>query len=247
MSKKKMVALTAIPLSIIILCGIWLQYTHVGRVIGLYSFAAISTPFQVKVACAKDTNLRVSDKFEQPLNFDENSKNALREYWHFSYYRECLYKQGYDFNGEPIKPTELMRTSSGYTYTNHWAGISLTTSSETSIVYDNITNPDLDDYIIVSQILIGGTPIMVQYDRSYKVADAEALLPIFAGFNSKEGFNSPLLKQVTSPRPDVLAFEDGDFFGYVVIIPNSHIVTLYVQSSEARPAIEAVIASLTVL
>lgn len=246
MSKKIIVVITAVPILLLIFGALWMNYTHQGRVFGLYAFAAFKTPLDIKMRCIEETNDRVYEKFLLPLAFDEESKNALREYWHFSYYRQCLFKAGYDFYGAPIPPTELTAVNDTYVYKNHFTDISFTTATTTSIVYDNTTDPDNDDYTVGSQLLIGSETVTVNFDRSYKVKDLAALEPIFAGFVEKIDFTSPTLVKLPSPRPDILAFENTDQFGYVLIIPDNHIITIYGKNS-ARSTIESLVDSITII
>lgn len=246
MSKKQIALLTGLPIAIIALSALWLQTTHDGRVLGLYSFAALRAPFDAKMTCAKETNIRVAQKFEAPLNFDEDSKNALREFWHFSYYRECLFKAGFDFYGNPIEPASLTPGSNGgYTYKNPFAGIQFTTDEPTTLVYSNITNPDLDDYTIASLLMVTGEPISVHFDRSYKQATREEFAAAFAGFESKEGFTSETLERLPDVG-DILHYTDGDLVGYVVHFPNDHIVTIYGQKS-AEPILEKIAGTIKTL
>lgn len=249
MSKKKIAVATLLPIAILALCALWLQTTHDGRVLGLYSFAALRAPFDAKMTCAKETNIRVADKFEAPLNFDEDSKNALREFWHFSYYRECLFKAGYDFYGKPIEPASLTAAADGsqtYTYKNPFAGIQFTTDQPTTLVYSNITNPDLDDYTIASLLMVAGEPISVHFDRSYKQATTEEFTAAFAGFESKEGFTSETLERLPDAPGNILHYADGDLIGYVVHFPQDHIVTIYGQKT-AEPTLDKIASTLQVL
>lgn len=246
MTRKNILLAVAIPVTIIVAGSLWLNYTHEGRILGLYTFAAFKAPLTNKITCAQVTNARVEDKFLLPLNFDQASKDALREYWHFSYFRECLFKAGYDFYGNKIAPTEVSEMNGVQEYKNYFADISLQSNTPITIVKDNVTNPDFDDYIIASQLSLDGKLFTINYDRSYKVKDISTLEPIFAGFESKEKFTSPNLKKVSSPRPDVLTYEDGNLFGYVLVIPNDHIVTIYGDLG-SKETLESIVHSITIL
>lgn len=247
MSKKQIAFYTGIPVAIIALSALWLQTTHDGRVLGLYSFAALRAPFDAKMTCAKETNIRVAKKFEAPLNFDEDSKNALREFWHFSYYRECLFKAGFDFYGNPIEPASLTPTGNDrYTYKNPFAGIEFTTDQPTTLVYSNITNPDLDDYTIASLLMVSGEPISVHFDRSYKQTSRDEFTTAFAGFESKEGFTSETLERLPDAGDSILHYADGELVGYVIHFPGDHIVTVYGQKS-AEPILEKIATTIKTL
>lgn len=244
MTKKSFVLSAASPILILILLALWLNYTHLGRISGLYIFSAFKAPIESKWRCAIETNARVADKFMKPLNFDQESKLALREYWHFSYYRECIFKAGFDFYGNAILPTTLEVEGEGLRYTNNVAKVSFILPREATLLYDNATDPDIDDYLISSRLLVGDAEILVYIDRSYKVADLEALTPIFAGFEAKEGFRSLTLKSTVSPIAGVGAYEDNDYFGYVVVIPNQQIVKIFGKKTN-RSLIESLITSVS--
>ena len=246
MQKRRRILHLLVPVFCIAIALIWLNFSHTGRIYGLYIFGGVKAPVTTKISCAKETNTRVYEKFQSPLAFDEESKNALREYWHFSYFRECLFKHGYDFVGNTIKATELVPENGELVYRNHAAGVTFRVPEGSHMVYDNITNPDLDDYLIASLILIKDQSIFVYMDRSYKVDSNESLRSVFAGFTSKKDFPSEHLTEVTSNTPNALSYEDGDMFGYVITLPNHHVVTIF-GSQEAKPILQQIGSSLATL
>ncbi|MCB9810836.1 MAG: hypothetical protein H6779_00955 [Candidatus Nomurabacteria bacterium] len=225
---KKVLVYGVLPIAVfLIVLYVLASFTHTGRVWSLYFLAAPKAPLAVKYDCIKETNQKVYDKFLLPLEFDEVSKNDLREYWHFSYYRACLFKAGYDFWGNEIPPTSLLQKDSHTEYTNYFADISLTLPPQTKLALDNEVNPDHDDYIIASILELDGNEIYINVDRSYKPANMATLKNEFAGFQSQKDFKSPDLVFQSETKENVAAFSDGKLYGYVVLIPNRHIVKIY--------------------
>lgn len=222
------------------------SYTHTGRVWGLYTFAAFKAPIGEKIECIKETNQKVHDKFLKPLDFSAEAKNALREYWHFSYYRACLFEAGYDFYGQAIEPASLTKTEYGLQYKNPFAQISVTVPENTELINDNLNNPDLDDFRIASLLKIGEADIQIIMDRSYKLVDQSAVANEFAGFDSMPDFPSDNLATTESKTKDALAFYDEPYYGYVVLIPEHHVVTIF-SNIENQSMIDEIITSLKIL
>jgi hypothetical protein len=237
--RKKVVVYGASALIALVLLGAWLQYTHTGRVYGLYAFAAFKAPLSVKYACVKDTNARVEEKFLEPLPLDQASINGLREFWHFSYYRQCMFLHGYGFYGTAFAPSELVAENGILRYRNYFAKVGFTLPSPARIVVDNETDPNMDDYLIASELEVMGTPVSVHMDRSYKAENDEVLTAIFGGFDHKQDYPSPTLERVSSPYPGVLAYQDGERVGYVVNSPNHHIVMIF-GTKDAQPILDQI-------
>ncbi len=240
MSRRKKIALSVLGVVILLgLLGAWLQYTHTGRVYGLYAFAALKAPLGVKYACITDTNARVEEKFLAPLPLDQASIDGLREFWHFSYYRHCMFAHGYDFYGTAFAPSELVPENGTLRYRNYFAKVGFTLPSPARIVVDNETDPNMDDYLIASELEVMGTPVSVHMDRSYKAENDEVLAAIFGGFDERQDFPSPTLERSVSPFPGVLAYQDGERVGYVVNSPNHHIVMIF-GTKDAQPILDQI-------
>jgi hypothetical protein len=234
-----------LPLGVFITAAsLWLLFTHNGKVVSLYAFGAFKAPLETKVSCIKSSNQKVQDKFSAPLNFDEDSKNGLREFWHFSYYRACLFAAGYDFYGNKIGQTELVQKGDLYEYKNPFAHVSFLVPKDTVMALTNAINPDLDDYLIANELRVGNDDVFVYMDRSYKVDNMAALADAYAGFEAKKGFKSDTLSPVanTASSSNMAAYEDGTLYGYVILFPNSHIVKLFGDRS-AKNTIDAMAAS----
>lgn len=230
----------------LILVYIFLSFTHTGRVWGLYAFAAFKSPVAVKVDCIKDTNARVHDKFLTPLKFSEKAKNDLREYWHFSYYRHCLFENGYDFYGNVIESTTLTSGDGVSIYRNPFGKIHMEIPEEATLIVDNVTEPDQNDFLVSSVLQVGETSLQIVIDRSYKLADAAMLQEEFAGFEGQILFPSPYVQWVTSEANGVHYFVDGPLYGAVVLVPERHIVTVYAQL-EDKELIDAIARSIEVI
>jgi hypothetical protein len=242
---KRFFILGMLPLGIIIvLASLWALYTHNGRVVSLYAFAAFKAPLATKVDCIKTSNQEVQNKFAAPLKFDESAKDSLREFWHFSYYRACLFEAGYDFYGNKLGKTELVQKGDLYQYKNPVAGVSFLVPNDTVMALTNAINPDLDDYLIASELRVGNDDVFVYTDRSYKVDNMASLAEAYAGFEAHKGVRSDTLAPVqnTASSSNMSAYEDGNFYGYVILFPNSHIVKLFGDRS-AKKTIDAMAAS----
>lgn len=231
---------------VLVLVYMFLSFTHTGRVWGLYAFAAFKAPVAVKVDCVKDTNDRVYDKFLSPLKFSEKAINDLREYWHFSYYRHCLFENGYDFYGNAIKPTTLTSSDGVSIYRNPFGKIYMEIPGEAALIVDNITDPDQNDFLVSSVLQIGEVALQVVVDRSYKLADAAMLREGFAGFEGQILFPSPHVQWVTSEANGVHYFADGPLYGAVVLVPERHIITVYAKL-EDKELIDAIARSIEVI
>ncbi len=149
--------------------------TNRGSSWALYAIAGRHAPLSVKMSCAKETDERVATKFSLPLKFDTKTKNELRGFWYYSYYRGCLFKNGFDFSGNPI-PSSTITPQTGKTtqYANPYVGITLSVPQGTIIATDNVLDVDFDDRLHVSQLTFpNGTLVINAYK---KVTDPEELL-----------------------------------------------------------------------
>lgn len=212
---------------VLVLLYCFLTYTHTGRIAGLYMFAAFKAPISVKMDCIKDTNQRVYDKFLLPLDFTQDAKNGLREYWHFSYYRHCLFEAGYDFYGNEIESPSLTFADGVTIYSNPFGQVRMSFPGEMVLVEDNVTNPDLNDFLIASVLRVGEVDVQVNIDRSYKLADTKTLKEEFAGFEGQAISPSPYVEWVSDNVNGVQFFADEPYYGAVILLPEKHIVTIY--------------------
>jgi hypothetical protein len=209
--------------------AMFLSFTFQGHILGLYAFAAIKAPLGVKIDCVHETNQKVAQKFTLPLAFDEGTKNDLREFWHFSYYRACLFRAGYDFYGNTITPSEITTTDSIPHYVNHFMNISFAVPVGTTILTDNQTDPDIDDYVITSKLQTEDHTIIVQADRSYKeVSTLPELEAKFTGFSTT---TATLTGKTTSKNQAgtaiLAAHQENGQFGFISLNPQKLAVTVY--------------------
>lgn len=140
-------------LSLLILGGVgywFFMHTNRGSSLALYAFGGLHAPLSVKWECAMTTDLWVEEKFSLPLAFDEKTKDSLRGFWYYSYYRQCLFDHGYDFDGRQVPQSTL---GSGGDYTNPYLGISFTLPTTLSLVTDNKLDVDLNDKKIFSSFV----------------------------------------------------------------------------------------------
>jgi hypothetical protein len=160
----------------IVFLGYWFfTKTNRGSSWALYAIAGWNAPFSVKTACATKTDANVSKKFELPLKFDEKTKNELRGFWYYSYYRQCLHKAGYDFSGNPIPPSVITQGAGEITqYSNPYSGITLTVPTGTTITTDNTLDVNFDDRLYVSQLTLPQGLLTINAYK--KVEDAQELL-----------------------------------------------------------------------
>lgn len=142
---KKITGITVVTLIALFL---FFTKTNRGSSLALYTVAGWHAPIDIRISCGKMTDTRVAEKFRLPLNFDRKSKNGLRGFWYYSYYRQCLFDQGYDFNGRKIERSSI----SDGVYYNHLGHFSFNVPEETEIISDNTLDVDFDDRLYVSQI-----------------------------------------------------------------------------------------------
>jgi hypothetical protein len=175
---RKRIILAAIVLVLLGTVAYWFfMHTNRGSSWALYAFAGIRAPLDVKIACAHSTDARVAKKFQLPLDFTEDAKDALRGFWYYDYYRECLYKHGYDFSGRRIESTFFGQG----TYTNRFAGFSLVVPASASLTSDNALDVDYDDHLYTSELNLGtGTVVIHAYLKDNKQTFVDSIEQISA-------------------------------------------------------------------
>ncbi|MFM2374612.1 MAG: hypothetical protein RLZZ234_607 [Candidatus Parcubacteria bacterium] len=122
----------------------FIMHTNRGSSLALYAIGGWHAPLGVKIACGKDTDVRVYNKFLLPLAFDEDTKDQLRGFWFYSYYRDCLFAHGFDFKGNPVPHSTIVGDGSSYRFTNEYAGFSFVVPSSTVLATDNNLDVDYD-------------------------------------------------------------------------------------------------------
>jgi hypothetical protein len=154
--------------------------TNRGSSILLYVVGGWSAPTGVKWECAHETDRRVEEKFKLPLAFDEETKNQLRGFWYYSYFRDCLAAYGYDFSGRSIPSSTLVQDGAPYTYSNIYGGYSFTLTEDARIIEDNTLNVDYDDRLFASTLKVAGQKLAVDTYQKYEdIGSFEELIAIY--------------------------------------------------------------------
>lgn len=227
--KKSWKITLVVSLAISLVAYLYFAHTTRGKVLSLYAFGSFKAPISQKITCAKQTDQKVQNKFTLPLDFDQDSKNALREFWHFSYYRACLFEAGYDFYGNKIAFSSITKTNNETRYQNNFSKISFAVPNNAIIVSDNSVNPDLDDYIITSIIRVDDYEIIVQADRSKKdVTSLSELEDKFTGFATTSAAIVDRKQTTNQAGSAILAIHQEDaMFGFLTLNPEHLAITVY--------------------
>lgn len=147
--------------------------TNRGSSIALYVVGGWGAPVDTRYTCAKETDTLVAKKFLNPPPFDKKSINGLKGFWYYSYYRQCLYQHGFDFNGDKI-PTSTLRSSG--IYANPLAGITFKIE-KAMITADNVINVDDDDRLRASALqTTSGTIVVNTYLKNNDILNFEELV-----------------------------------------------------------------------
>ena len=170
MHRYKKTAYGLAALLLIVVSGYWFfMHTVTGGGIALYTFAGFHAPLTLHSTCGFETDTRVHEKFEAPLAFDKKSIDGLKGFWQYSYFRECLYKNGYDFSGRPI-PHSVVTSQDGISlYQNSYVGFRFEVLYDSVLVVDNALNVDYDDRLLVSSLKIGTTTVIVESSTKHDV------------------------------------------------------------------------------
>lgn len=206
------------------------EHTHSGRILSLYTFGGFKAPVGVKIGCAKETNLRVEEKFTLPLDFDNESKNALQEFWHFSYYRDCLFRAGYDFGGTRILPSTMVSLDESFSlYTNYFGGIKFIVPGSSMLANDNVTDPDTEDRRLTSLIRIGDTTLTVLIYRNYD--DLETFQELQTGFPAFSTSTGAIIKQEIFENEAgvnlLFVQQDDGLHGFVTINEQGQVMQIF--------------------
>lgn len=148
-------------LPIILLAGFLVSRTTRFKTAVMYVFLGSKAPANIRWECVKQTESKVATKFTLPLEFDRKSKNGLREFWHFSYMRECLNNHGYEASGTTIPASQIITDSDIHTYQNTYAGFTVSTKEVIEIESDNGMDADYDDRIRHSNIKVGNQVLSI--------------------------------------------------------------------------------------
>ncbi len=227
LSKKKKKILIVSGISILILTSLYVFFmkTNRGSSIALYVVGGWGAPISTRFECGKETDILVAKKFLNPPPFDKKSINGLKGFWYYSYYRQCLYQNGFDFNGDKI-PTSTLRSSG--VYANPLAGITFKIE-KAMITADNVIDVDDDDRLRASKIQIPeGTLFVNSYLKNNDILNFEELVGAPKMTPTVQG---NLLTQIITKNPqgiDMLEIsQDNDTVGFLFMTPEKHIIYIY--------------------
>lgn len=231
MKQKKLLAGLGIILAIAAL-GYWFFFKTIrGSSLALYAVAGWHAPLSVRFECARETDSRVAEKFLKPLNFDPASKDLLKNFWFYSYYRGCLFQDGYDFKGNAVPRSAI----NGDVYNNPFAGISFRLAPGSAIAKDNALNVDIDDQLYISQIHTPTQTLSLHYytnDDQYK--NFEDLNQKFQGIR---GETAQVVEKTVGILPDKtmdLHFSlDNGNSGIIFLASNNRLFIISGQQSQA--------------
>jgi hypothetical protein len=154
-SKRAKVIMSILFFAAIFGGGYWfLMHTARGGSLALYAIGGRGAPAALHLACAEEADPRVNSKFELPLAFDEATKDQLKGFWYYSYFRECLFENGYDFKGNTVAPSTITAKGEVSFYENKYMGFSALVPAHTTLALDNALNVDFDDSLFFSLLRI---------------------------------------------------------------------------------------------
>ena len=224
-TKKKILTISAISILILIALYLFFMKTNRGSSIALYVVGGFGAPIATRFECAKETDVLVAKKFLNPPNFGKKAIDGLKGFWYYSYYRQCLYQNGFDFNGTPI-PASSVRSSG--VYTNPLAGITFTLQ-HAMIVADNVIDVDDDDRLRATKLQIPeGTIFVNTYLKNNDILNFEELVGAPKMTPTVQG---NLLTQVITKNNqgiDMLEVsQDNDTVGFLFMTPEKHVIYIY--------------------
>lgn len=219
--------------------------TNRGSSLALYIAGGWHAPLSIRWDCGQETDRRVKEKFLLPLEFDRASKNLLRGFWYYSYYRECLFKQGYDFKGNPIPISNLSVTDSGTEYVNPFADIQFKIlRNDLKIVTDNELNVDIDDRLHISKLKSDSDEIEI---KTYITkTDPESLKDVLVQFEKISAEDSALLHQAITEKSNSkfkITQSDGSP-ALIFFTPNNHIIYISASRENKEKIIEEINSSI---
>lgn len=243
--KHKKIIAALLILLLLGLGGYWFFYKTVrGNSLALYLAGGWHAPIGVRYNCAKETDAKVSEKFLKPLNFDRESKNLLKNFWYYSYYRGCLFKNGYDFSGNPVPKSLLTAATSEMVYENRYAGLNFFLPLNSEILSDNLLNVDLDDRLFVSEFNTPAGNIMLYYYT--KSDDFQTLEDLGLKFQNIPQTLGKVIKKEIRATPSEISYikadQDDGNIGLIFLTPEKHLIILFGQGPSV-PTLESAINS----
>ena len=195
----------------------------------LYIAGAWGAPLGTKVECAQQTNGRVDQKFKLPFNVDQSAKDALKGFWYYSYYRECLHSAGYQFSGDPITSSSIIIQNQDAVYSNPSGGFSFTIPMGTALIKDNKLDVDIDDRMFVSLLKTSSEVIFIYTYTTYD--DIETFDNLTSNFKqlpeTMGSVTGTILNENISGVKSLYIKQDDNKQGIVFITPGKHVVYIY--------------------
>ena len=224
--KRKIFIVLAMAAVVLVAAYFFFMHTVRGGSISLCVVGGWGAPIETRWKCAAITDLNVDEKFTLPLDFDQSAKDALKGFWYYSYYRQCLFDNGYDFSGDAVPPSKLVPVGEEMQYKNTYGGFSFSVPKNSVILHDNKLDVDFNDKLLVSALDVGGGTLTVHTylkDDDYKtIADLNEKL-------TKLTFESPTIEEKEIIKSDdsleMLRVRDASGIeGLVYINPDGHVV-----------------------
>jgi hypothetical protein len=220
------------------------MHTVRGSSFALYAVGGWHAPIATKWHCAMETDINVDKKFTLPLLFDEDTKNELKGFWYYSYYRQCLYNNGYDFKGNPIPKSTII----DITYSNPYGEFSFPVPPHTTLTTDNTLNVDNHDKLLVSTLTIGNEVLTIHtFLRDEDFTSFESLKNNLQhiSLSTADIENSDAIKNANGV--DVLRVRDTEGTeGVVFLTPSLHVVYIF-GASQLKDTIDTITEGLSTL
>jgi hypothetical protein len=178
---------------------------------------------------------------------DEAGRTGLAEYWHYSFYRNCLYNAGYSFLGKPLPQATLLSGATDVRYTNPLAGATLSLPSGTTQELDNVLDVNFDYRLLRSSFLVGTSTIVFDTYTTHEYIHSLADVPMYLDHLPTTGGSIFESKERTNllGTPYLWVEQNDGYCGGIVVTPVEKILHLYAPCSE-RKLINQILDSLTI-
>lgn len=214
---------------------IFFQHTSLGRIAGVYLVGGWKAPWAVRTECRHTASARVEELFTLPLAMDDSAKDGLREYWHYSYYRECLYRAGYSFLGTVLPTSTVYRmTDTDHWYLNRLAGVYLRVPAETRIVRDNELDVSFDARLLRSELTLPGNSLFLDTYTSHQFVKTFADLPDYVThfIPSTSTVVRTASATTTGGIPYMSVEQNTGTCGIMTVTPDAYILHLYAPCTD---------------
>lgn len=252
MNTKCIFGLTKIHLGVGLLVLVLLGYgilthTSAGRIAGVYAVGGWKAPWSVRTECRHTARGRVETLFTKPLAMSDDAKSGLREYWHYSYYRECLYRAGYSFMGNVLPESTLyVMGDTERWYMNPLAGVHLRVPVDTRIIRDNELDVTFDARLLRSELSTDGTTFRLDAYTGHQFVHTFADLPDYVE-HFVTGTSTVTMREsatTTSGIPYLAIEQDADTCGILTVTPDAYILHMK-TSCEKYEDVQAIAETLT--